>query len=189
MRKDEHGLQIRIAGTHAVRLDGMQDIYSRMAGASVFDIGSNKGAVSMQAAELNAAVCHGCDIYEQGIISTRDWFADHSWIKSKFEVVDLTKGPSSLEPFAAHTYDIVLMLATYHKIKRIMSADDLSALMRHIGKMTKRYFCWRATSDKPDENEQEIVALDRDMRDAGLQRIHTSYISRQLGVAAIWERR
>jgi hypothetical protein len=70
-----------------------------------------------------------------------------------------------------------------------MTPERLRDLMLHIGSLTKVYFGWRATSDKPEENEQEMVALDRDLGKAGLQRIHTSYISRQLGVAAIWERR
>ena len=44
------------------------------------------------------------------------------------------------------------------------------------------------TSDKPDENEKEIMMLDRDFRECGLRRVHTSYLSSDLGVAAIWQR-
>jgi hypothetical protein len=42
--------------------------------------------------------------------------------------------------------------------------------------------------DKPEENEDEMKALDVLMKEAGLKRIHTSYISEVLGVAAIWAR-
>jgi hypothetical protein len=82
----------------------------------------------------------------------------------------------------------VLCLATYHKLKRLLPANELTALMQFFGRWTRKYFGWRGTSDKPDENEQEIVALDRDFRAVGLRRIHTSYLSSDLGVAAIWAR-
>lgn len=182
-------MQRRVAGEHDVRLDGMQDLYTRAPGASVFDIGCNRGLVSLDMAKNGATVLHGCDNYEQGIEVARHIFADLRSVKSQFEVVDLTHGPAALERFEDRRYDIVLCLATYHKLKRIMPADKLSELFVHFGKRTIQYFGWRATSDKPDENEEEIIALDRDMKAAGLQRIHTSYISKQLGVAAIWERR
>jgi SAM-dependent methyltransferase len=182
-------MQRRVAGTHDIRLDGMQDLYTRAAGASVFDIGCNRGLVSLDMAKNGATVLHGCDNYQEGISVARHIFADLRSVKSQFEVVDLTTGPNSLSPFGDRRYDIVLCLATYHKLKRIMSADKLSELFVHFGKRTERYFGWRATSDKPEENEQEMQALDVDMKRAGLQRIHTSYISRQLEVAAIWERR
>jgi hypothetical protein len=60
--------------------------------------------------------------------------------------------------------------------------------MQHFGRWTKGYFAWRGTSDKPNEND----AGDRQPRPrpgkVGLTRIHTSYISAELGVAAIWAR-
>ncbi len=69
-----------------------------------------------------------------------------------------------------------------------MSGDDLATLFIHFGKRTKKYFAWRGTGDKPGENEQEMQQLDDAMLIAGLKRIHTSYISQTLGVAAIWAR-
>jgi hypothetical protein len=69
-----------------------------------------------------------------------------------------------------------------------MTPEDLTNLMKFFGIWSRKYFGWRGTSDKPDENEQEIVNLDRDLGQVGLQRIHTSYISSELGVAAIWSR-
>jgi SAM-dependent methyltransferase len=187
--KDEHGMQQRVAGTHSIRLDGIQDIITRFKGSSVLDIGCNRGTVCIDAERNGASLVHGCDIDETCILGLKGLFADYRHVRSHFAVVDLTEGPRAFLPFAGQQYDIVLMLATYHKIKRMMNPEPLSDLMRHIGSLTKNYFGWRATSDKPEENEQEMKAIDKDLGKAGLYRIHTSYISKQLGVAAIWERR
>ena len=181
-------VQRRVAGRNDCRLDGVSDLLSRAKGKSVFDIGCNRGAVGYQFAQNNAAIVHGCDIYEDGINVAREWFADFRDVESRFEVVDLTGGPSSLKLFGSNGYDFVVMLATYHKLKRIMPPDKLTELMIFFGKWTKKYFAWRGTSDKPAENEEEIRNLDRDLKAAGLKRVHTSYLSTDLGVAAIWAR-
>ncbi len=181
-------VQRRVAGYHDVRMDGMSDLVLRARGKSVFDIGCNRGMVGFQFYENGAAVVHGCDNYDAGIMTAREVFADLRSVDSRFEVVDLTQGPSALRVFGPIQYDITLCLATYHKLKRIMTAEALSNLVRYFGQGTAGYFGWRGTSDKPDENEQEIAALDRDLGVVGLRRIHTSYISAELGVAAIWAR-
>jgi SAM-dependent methyltransferase len=184
---NEYGLQRRVAGYHDIRMDGMTDLVIRAKGKSVFDIGCNRGLVAFEFANNGAAVCHGCDVWEPGVLFARELFADLRAVRSKFEVVDLTQ-PEPLSPFGTQRYDIVVMLATYHKLKRVMPAEGLAALIRMFGARTSGYFAWRATSDKPAENEQEMAALDRDLGSAGLRRVHTSYLSKELGVAAIWER-
>jgi hypothetical protein len=123
----------------------------------------------------------------KGIETAREVFADLRFVEGRFEVVDLTQGPGARR-VQSPGYDIVLCLATYHKLKREMPPAELTALMQFFGRWTRKYFAWRGTSDKPAENEQEIAALDRDLAVAGLRRIHTSYISADLGVAAIWAR-
>lgn len=181
-------VQRRVAGVNEMRLDGMSDIIDRAKGKSVFDIGCNRGMVGYQFARMGAAVVHGCDNYEKGIETAREVFADLRNCEGRFEVVDLTQGPKAMGVFNWSGYDIVLCLATYHKLKRDMPAKELSDLMKYFGRITRKYFAWRGTSDKPSENEQEIAALDRDFAEVGLRRIHTSYISADLGVAAIWAR-
>lgn len=181
-------VQRRVAGYHDIRMDGISDLVLRARGASVFDIGCNRGLVGFEFAINGAKVVHGCDIYEDGIGTAREMFADLRFVESRFEVVDLSPGKSALQPFGGRQYDMTLCLATYHKLKRIMDPKALSELMQAFGHWTKGYFAWRGTSDKPDENEQEIKALDRDLGAVGLRRIHTSYISTELGVAAIWAR-
>lgn len=180
--------QVRVRGSGMNRLDGMADLYARARGARVFDIGLNRGAVSYDMALAGAKQVDGCDLYEAGVNTARELFSDLRDVESRFEVVDLTKGPAALKPFVGRNYDITLCLATYHKLKRVMAPADLTELVQHFGKTTRRWFAWRGTSDKANENDQEIAALDRDLGAVGFARIHTSYISDELGVAAIWGR-
>lgn len=182
-------VQRRVAGANNIRLDGITDLVLRAKGKTVFDIGCNRGMVGYQFAEQYASMVHGCDIYEKGIETAREVFADMRHVESRFEVVDLTKGRSSLKVFDQSGYDIVLCLATYHKLKRLMPPNELTDLMQFFGNWTKKYFGWRGTSDKPEENDEEIITLDRDLGAVGLKRIHTSYLSTDLGVAAIWARK
>lgn len=182
-----YAVQRRVAGPNDIRLDGISDLLMRARKTSVLDIGCNRGMVGFEFALNGAKLVHGCDIYEKGIETAREIFADLRNCESRFEVMDLTEGPKSMVKFEG-PYDIVLCLATYHKLKRIMSPEDLTKLVEHFGRLTKKYFAWRGTSDKPAENEEEIRALDRDLKPVGLQRVHTSYLSSDLGVAAIWSR-
>lgn len=188
-KESEYRLQRRVAGFHDLRMDGMTDLVLRAKGCSIFDIGCNRGLVSFEMANNGATTCHGCDMFEEGIKTAREIFVDLRACESNFQVVDLTKGPSRLEKaFGNQTYDIVLMLATYHKLKRSMNPKDLSSLMQWFGERTTKWFGWRGTSEKANENENEMLSIDNDFRRSGLKRIHTSYISKTLGVCAVWER-
>jgi ribosomal protein L11 methylase PrmA len=182
----ETTLQRRVAGYHDIRLDGMLDLVIRAHGASVMDVGCNRGLVGFEMANNGARLVHGCDNYAEGIATARQLFADLRNCETRFEVVDLTEGGPALKVFGDVRYDIVLMLAVYHKLKRIMDPKNLDWLMGVLGDRTNKWFGWRATSDKPAENDAEMKTLDRQL--APLKRIHTSYISKTLGVAAIWER-
>lgn len=181
-------MQRRVVGFHHDRLDGLADLKKRANGASVLDLGCNRGRASLQMADYGARLIHGCDNYKKGIEACREFFADLRSIESQFEVCDLTHGAESLQVFGLQRYDITLMLATYHKIKRDMPDYRLSGLIKEIGKRTIRYFGWRGTADQHNANDEEIKALDRDLAEVGLTRIHTSYIATEIGVAAIWSR-
>jgi SAM-dependent methyltransferase len=184
----DHKIMRRVAGYHDIRLDGILDLVVRARGASVFDVGCNRGLVAFELANNGAETVHGCDNYADGIKTAREIFADIRSVQSKFEIIDLTRGPPALRNVFLPGYDIVLLLATYHKLKRVMPASDLSELTRYLGTLTRHYLGWRATSDKPGENEREMAALDSDLAHAGLKRIHTSTISQELSLAAIWGR-
>lgn len=187
-REPTYGIQRRVYGTHNFRLDGIGDLLMRARGASVLDIGCNRGQVGYEFALNGATTVHGCDNYVDGIMAAREWFADLRWVEMKFEVVDLTHGSKALDVFGETRYDIVVMLATYHKLKREMDKGLLSGLMKGIGQRTGKLFAWRGTSDKADENKAEMFAIDADMAAVGLKRIHTSNLSEQLDLAAIWAR-
>lgn len=185
----ENKLMRRVQGMHDIRLDGMQDILCRAPGARVLDLGCNRGRVSDEFARNGASLVQGCDIDPVCIEVCRHLLYDLRSVTSKFEVVDLTGGPAAFKAaFGDQKYDIVVMLATYHKLKRVMSEEALTGLMKDFGRRTEKYFAWRATSDKRDENEQEMRALDRDLGSVGLKRVHTSYLSLQLDLCAIWAR-
>lgn len=185
---NESRLMRRVAGIHNYRLDGIGDLLLRARDAAVLDLGCSHGQVGQDFVINGAKLLHGCDRERDCVEVARRWFFDYRSLESRFEVVDLSIGPDAMHAFGDQRYDIVLMIATYHKIKRQMSPDLLSALMIELGGRTKQFLGWRGTSDKPEENEQEMVMLDRDLGACGLMRVQTSTISKTLGLAAIWER-
>jgi SAM-dependent methyltransferase len=186
--KGENKIMRRVAGFHDLRLDGISELLNRTRTAAVLDVGCNRGRVADEFYRNGAKLVHGCDIDPDCINVARHNFADLRAVESRFEIVDLTKGPSALNVFGEQRYHIVVMLATYHKIKRAMPPKLLSELVRAIGNRTLEYFGWRGTSYDLDENEAEMRTIDKDMAGCGMKRVHTSYISHQLGAAAIWER-
>jgi SAM-dependent methyltransferase len=179
--------QRRVAGYHDIRMDGMVDLVMRAKSASILDIGCNRGLVGFEFANNGAALVHGCDIYEPGIRTAREIFADMRSVQSRFECVDLTVAGALQTAFGDQRYDIVLMLATYHKLKRIMGMTAQEQLMREIGNRTIKYFAWRGTSKDHKENMDEIKRIDK-YYEQDFKRIHHSTISETLGAAAIWRR-
>ncbi len=177
--------QRRVAGYHDIRMDGMCDLIMRAKGASVLDIGCNRGLVGFEFANNGATLVHGCDHYEPGIRTAREIFADMRHVESRFECLDLTQ-ENVLAVFGEQKYDIVLMLATYHQLKRIMGGTQLSMLIGTIAARTLKYFAWRGTSRDKQANDAELTRLDSDL--AEFRRIHYSEISEELGAAAIWQR-
>lgn len=185
--RDPNGVQRRVIGLHDLRLDGLTDITLRARGASVLDMGCNRGSVCLELAYNGARLVHGCDNYMKGIETAREFFADQRMVSSRFEHCDLTHGAAALDVFGDQTYDITLLLATYHKIKRKMPPSRLSGLVKEVARRTNQYFCWRGTADQPESNDSEIVQIDRDLHGI-MRRIHTSYIATEIGVACIWAR-
>lgn len=177
-------LMRRVQGDHDLRLDGISDLLTRARGATVFDIGCNRGRASDEFARNGATRVMGCDIYHDGIIAARHLFCDLRTCQHRFEVVDLTGGPAAIRkafgPDAEMQHDIILMLATYHKLKRIMPEEALTELMTFFASKTKRYFAWRGHGD-------EIKPLDGFFKTVGMRRIQTSLIS-DIQPAAIWAR-
>lgn len=188
------GLQRRVAGFHSLRLDGLTDLVLRAKGASVLDIGCNRGLVGFEMYYNGARLVHGCDNYEEGITFCRHLFADFRDVRTQFEVVDLTEGTKGLlkafgdsSSYGIGQYDIVLVLATVHKLKRKMSEDDLYELVYLLGQSTHKYLGWRGVEPGKGDNEAELALMEDAMKEAGLSRVHYSELS-DLGPAAIWKR-
>lgn len=181
----EYQVQRRVTGHHDLRLDGIGDLVSRARGASVLDIGCNRGMAGYEFACNGARLVHGCDIYELGITVAREIFADIQNVRSRFEVVDLTGGPAALNKAFGKDYegqyDIVLLLAIYHKLKRIMTQVALQELMTDLAKHATRYVGWRGYAE-------EVPELEAIFAPVGFKRIQYSEISESICPAAIWRR-
>lgn len=182
----ESKLQRRVVGYHDIRMDGLTDLLLRARSLSVLDVGCNRGLVGFEFANNGARLIHGCDNYDDGIRTANELFADLRNVQSKFSVVDLTAGKAALKDFGSQ-YDIVLLLATYHKLKRAMPEGVLSQLVHYLGRITLRYFAWRGTEHDAAGNDAELKQLDKELGAEGLRRVHTSHMS-DIGPAAIWRR-
>jgi SAM-dependent methyltransferase len=180
-----HKLMRRVQGYHHLRLDGMGDLLHRARGKTVFDIGCNRGLAGFEFANNGATRVMGCDVYDDGLTCARHLFCDLRAVDYRFEKVDLTGGRAAMAAAfgkeATWRHDIVLMLATYHKLKRIMPPGALSDLMRYFGSITGEFFAWRGY-------EEEIPVLDKELANEGLKRIHTSFIS-DIQPCAVWARK
>jgi hypothetical protein len=179
---EQHPIRRSGVGWHDMRLDGLTDLLSRAHGASVLDIGCNRGHVGYEFAVSGARLVHGCDIYGPGIQVARHWFTEMPHTESKFEVVDLQLGPVALTAaFGPEGYDIVLYLGTHHKIARLMDATQLRELVVHLGSRSLKYFAWSGYYEHLD-------FMDDAMKEAALERIHTTELTMRGRPAAIWRR-
>jgi 2-polyprenyl-3-methyl-5-hydroxy-6-metoxy-1,4-benzoquinol methylase len=142
----QNSIPSRSAGYHNDRLDGVSDILNRARDASVLDIGCNRGLVSFQFVQNGATLIHGCDIHEKSLETARELFSELPAV-SRFENVDLTGGAPALQRAFGlaykKQYDIVLFLAVYQKLERIMQTQALTDLVAHLADKTGRYFVLR----------------------------------------------
>lgn len=177
------GFQRRVIGYQGFRLDGVSDLLSRCRGASVLDIGCNRGAICHEFAMHGAGLVHGCDNYETGILVANEWHADIRSVEARFEVVDLTGGPAAIEKAFGDdyraTYDIIVFVAIYHKLARVMKREPLLALVDHLARRCGKWFLWCG----PDEQMDEIAPT---LKRAGLVQVHWSDLS--IEPKAIWMR-
>jgi SAM-dependent methyltransferase len=132
-----------------------------MQGASVFDIGCNRGGVCDDCVFYGARVVHGCDIFADGIFTANQRFADNRSVEARFEVVDLKGGPGAVKKafgqYYRTEYDFVLMLAVYHKLRRVMKLDELLYLVDHFAHHTGKFFVWRGSREEKDEFEPVLL--------------------------------
>jgi SAM-dependent methyltransferase len=170
----DRGIQRRAINYSGFRLDGLCDLLPRMPGASVFDIGCNRGGVCDDCVFFGAKVVHGCDIFPDGIFTANQRFADNRSIEARFEIVDLTGGAVAVEKafgqYYRTEYDFMMMLAVYHKLRRVMKSDQLLQLVDHFVRHTGKFFVWRGSQEEKEEFEP--VLLNRNFK-----LVHWSVIS------------
>ena len=160
---NEAGYQLRTIGL-GHRLDGLSDLLSRAHGCSVFDVGCNRGRVAYEFERFGATTVHGCDNYETGMLVANEWFADLRGVDAQFRVVDLKEGPSAvLKAFGDKLlpgYHFVLMLAVYHKLRRIMAQQRLLELVEFFASRTGTFFVWRGSEEERSEFEPVLRKFD-----------------------------
>jgi SAM-dependent methyltransferase len=173
----------RVIGLHALRWDGLTDLILRARGASVFDVGCNRGHIAFDFEAHGARLCHGCDTYAAGIAAARHYFAEIPDVESKFEVVDLTGGPAAVTAaFGDMKYDIVLFIGVQHKLTRVMPERALLDLIEHLGDRAITYLGWNGY-------DYDVAQMDAALATVGLKRVHTSELAIAGRLAAIWRRR
>jgi hypothetical protein len=89
-------LQRRVQGNHDLRLDGVSDILHRAHGASVFDIGCNRGLAGYEFAGNGAAGSWAATSTRTGSSPPATSSATSRAVKHRFEVVDLTGGAEAM---------------------------------------------------------------------------------------------
>jgi len=178
---DKYPVRRSGVGSHDVREIGLRDLLFFAEGSSVLDIGCNRGHVGYEFYRHGATKVHGCDIDAPSINCARQWFTELT-IESKFEVVDLTKGPSELNKFfgALSLYDIVLFVGVLHKLKRVMTDGDLKELVLSLGKKTNKYLGWNGYVE-------DLEMMDKSLEMLNMRRIHLSEFAAP-GIAAVWKR-
>jgi len=171
---NEKGFQLRTIGL-GHRLDGLADLLVRADGASVLDIGSNRGRVAYEFERYGATVIHGCDIYETGMMVANEWFADLRGVRSRFEVVDLIGGGAAIEAKFGATllkqYDFILYLAVHHKLSRIMDKAALLQLVGWLADHCEKYFVWRGSEIEAHDLSSVLV------KKKGFKLVHWSLLS------------
>jgi len=171
-------------GFYGDRLCGLHDFVRLAEGATVLDVAMNHGLIGFEFARRGAALVHGCDFDEPAVNVARGIFSELA-IPSRFEVVDLTQGPLALQAaFGADylpSYDIVLFLGIYHKLKNQTSDAVIAELVRHLVGRTARFFVLRTADAKLRDELGQILA------DTGLRRVHFSELSTVVGTLEVWQ--
>jgi ribosomal protein L11 methylase PrmA len=172
-------------GSHGDRLCGLHDFLCYAEGKTVLDIAMNHGLIGFEFARHGATLVHGCDIDAPAVDAAREIFSELA-IPSKFQVVDVARGPATLETAFGHEYlpkyDIVLFLGIYHKLKDQASEPIIAELVRHLISRTAEFFVLR-TADPKLRDELAMI-----LTEAGLRRVHFSDLSPIVGAVEIWRK-
>lgn len=106
------------------RLDGIEHLLVEADGKSVLDLGCNRGLVLYEFAVHGASKVLGVDKNAQAIATARHLFDDVTTCRWSFEHRDLIYGTPD------ETFDLVLMLGVYHKVRRVLNQRGMDVLVR-----------------------------------------------------------
>lgn len=132
---------------------GFADLYPFVRGASVLDVGCKRGLICYEFAAHGAAAVHGIDRNEQFIGIAREVFFDISSCEHSFTCADALK--LEWEFFRPAYADIVLMIATYHKLRR-QDANRAVEVIRVLGARAQQFFVWTGYSKELPEVEDAL---------------------------------
>ncbi len=171
-----------IRGNQLGRMAGLEPLEHLAPGRSILDVGSHRGLISYELAKYAPSLIHGFDIYQRGIDTSREIFADIE-LPSEFHVANLSLGldefQSQFGDILLPQYDIVLMLAVFQHIKKQMDGEELKRLMEYFTDVCGRYFVLRAPN---------IEQLDDFIIGKGFKLIYYYYVEQNLTPVVIYER-
>jgi 2-polyprenyl-3-methyl-5-hydroxy-6-metoxy-1,4-benzoquinol methylase len=105
----------RFSGSWDLRLTGLFDCGVDFAGKTVLDVGCNIGIVAYEVSKRAPAFIHGIDNYRGALRIARAIFRAVT-LESRFDRVDL-RNETQLQKILRPSYDIVLLLETYHAVR------------------------------------------------------------------------
>jgi 2-polyprenyl-3-methyl-5-hydroxy-6-metoxy-1,4-benzoquinol methylase len=154
------------------RLVGISDLLLISGGSAVLDAGCHRGLVGYEFAKHGAKLVHGVDIDPEVIKFAGALFSDVWTCSSRHEVVDLNRCSGF---YQSYSYDVVLLLGVYHKLKR---TGDARAVLGNLCRRTAGHLAWNG-----DENDFDEV--DDVLTDQGLTLVSRSGLIQHTG---IWKR-
>lgn len=171
-----------ISGEAKDRPAGLGPLLERASGKSILDIGTFNGLIPYEFAKNDPSVVHGIDFYEEGIRAARTIF-DSCNLDSDFFIYDLSFGrdrfKSDFEGKLLKSYDIVLLLAIYHKLVRQMSQTDLHELMDYFISLSDQYIAARTPDMGP---------LDKLIRQQGFELVYFDGFNKIMAPLHIYEK-
>lgn len=96
--------------TLAQQLSGLDPLIAEIPGKTVLDVGCAEGLIALHLIDAGASYVHGIDVIERNI-------ADANALKGKRPVTFEVQNANTYQPPRC-SYDVVLLLAVLHKLKK-----------------------------------------------------------------------
>ncbi len=119
----------KFAGTWDDRLDGLFSCGVDYAGKTILDVGCSMGIVAYEIAKHRPTYIHGIDILKPHIGVARSIFMG-STVESRFDAMSL--GSRKLPSVLQDRYDVVLLLAVYHHVRRGLGQEKADRIFIDI---------------------------------------------------------